>query len=369
MSRSLQKDTLSFQFGVRPGVQARDVGAASIPKVAERIAAAKTSGDDIGELLCADPIGEKVMGHPELDAVIFYMMNHAMSLVRQRVHPLARLGDYLPLVEEYHRQLAIRSTRMFMYLVLICTRESRHDKSSGTNWYGGYPMSFLKLHKSIKGNGSDAAAMEFLNNPPAGTLGNYTRFLVDAFYKGSYSGGYGGKAWGEVAKVLHGFVTGTLSAEMMLDTAFTLCHNNGPIFNKGMFYSGYSKEIYRILDVQRSGQIPQLVADQATPWHSNAQVAALYKKCLSLLGPAFSGYVDWYLVEELGSMHSYPNEKTMQVSNHGYPSAFKAKLEVEELKKKMAAEKAAQEAAEQSKKYLEIWPGLTVQKVSSGRNV
>lgn len=367
MSKSLQRDTLSFQFGVRPGVQPRDMSAAKIPAIAAKIAALRGDFADIGDF-CGSPIGEGPKGHPERDAVIFYLLNHAMSVVRQRVHPMERLGAYLPLVEEYHRQLSIRATRMFMYLVLICTRESRHDKSNGA-WSAGHSTAVIKFHSSIKGSGSDGAVDRFMSNPPGVFLGEYTRFLVDVFYKGSYSGGYGGKAWGAVADVLHGYATGKLSAEMMMDTAFTLCHNNGPIFNKGMLFSGYSKEIYKILDVQRAGMIPQLLASNGTQWAIDNQISTLYGKCRSILGSAFDGYVDWYMVEELGSMHKYPDEKVAQVNAHGYPSAFKAKLEIEALKKKVAAEQAAKDAAEQAKGFLEIYPGVSVKKVSSNRHV
>ena len=162
-----------------------------------------------------------LVGESERDAVIFYLMNHAVSVVRQKVHPLESLGNYLPLVEEYQRQLSQRATRMFYYMLLICTRESRHCKTSydSQTWKGlvhKYGQAVLDFHSTIKGIGSSSAADRFRENPPDVLLGKYVEFLSDVFYEGTYSPSYGGPAWGKVADVLRDYVLGKLTAEMML---------------------------------------------------------------------------------------------------------------------------------------------------------
>ncbi len=70
---------------------------------------------------------------------------------------------------------------------------------------------------------------------------------------------YGGPKWGEVADCLRSYVTGQTSAEALLDTAFTLAHNNGPVFNKGYIYKHHTNRLIQILDIQAKGQIPQWV--------------------------------------------------------------------------------------------------------------
>lgn len=362
MKPSLQKDTLAYQFGVRPSVIRRDMGAVMTPLVVDslnKFMQGSTAGTIAGIAFSEPP-----KGHPERDGVVFYLLNHAVSIIRQRVHTFERLGAYLPLVESYHRELAVRSARMFFYLLLICTRESRHEKSSysGSLWgslSNTYGPAIIEFHQSIKGSSSSGAADTFRKNPPKAPVGKYAKFLVDVFHKGSYHGGYGGHAWGKVAEVLCGFVNGDITAEMMLDTAFTLCHNNGPIFNKGMLFDGYTNEIYKILDVQRSGQIPQLIGNSESQWASDPKVKSLWDSCHALLGDAFSGHVDWFLVEELGALHSYSAQKNTQVQKYGYPSKFKAKLEAEKMKKELAAQKAVQE----EKSLVEIMPGVKVKKV------
>lgn len=331
MSVSLRRNTLAFQFGTRPGVLYRDMTSTLVPDVVTQMNSFFECSNMFGWIEPDPEAGvvelvETPMGNPEVDAIIFYMMNHAATMIRQKYHPIEPLGAKLALLEEYHRQLAYRSARMFFYMLLICTRESRHEKKGyDTNTWkmfeDKYGEALLSFHQSIKGKSSTDAALALRKAPPKMTLGDYTCFLSEVFYHGVYHGGYGGKAWGKVADVLRDYVHGKITAEMMMDTAFTLCHNNGPIFNKGMLFEGYSNEIYKILDVQRSGQIPQLVAGIETPKSAAKTVQTLFKICAKHVGDEFSspGYVDWYKVESLGSMHKYPEQKKAQAVKWGLP--------------------------------------------------
>ena len=369
MKVSLKQDSLAYQFGVRPAVICRDMSQQPVSLAVESLNQFMSSGFDVASLMDkSESIEYAMMGHPEVDAIMFYMMNHAVSVIRQKKHPYESLGDALPVVNEYHNMLAMRGTRMFFYLLLICTRESRHSKDeyNGDTWkklIAKYGNECYEFHQTIRGTGSGSAADRFRSNPPKTTLGTYTAFMSELFHKGKYSGGYGGPAWGKVADVLRDYVHGKLSAEMMLDTSFTLCHNNGPIFNKGMLYQSYTHHIYKILDVQRSGQIPQMVANGETSYASHAEIKRVFELCRKVVGSQFEGYVDWFLVEELGSMHTYSSEKQMQQQKHGYPSKFKAKLEAEKIKKELAEKKAKEE----EKKWVMLMPNLKVKKVEVQR--
>lgn len=314
--RGCKIDTLAFQ-GSRLGLTPHDFSAASLEKVVAHL------DRDMADNRYALFPAEEFASCPETDALKFYLLNHVNAIVSQRVHPLEPLGKYLLLVEQYHYGLAVMSTRMFYYLLLICTRESRHTKNTGSYSSGVWqvvrkPHSaevFEKLrafHHSLLGNSSSMAVDRLRSSPPEVTLGSYTRFLVDVFNHGTYSSGYGGKAWGRVATVLHRYVAGEISAEAMMDTAFTLCHNNGPIFNKGMLFSNYSHDIYKILDVQRSGQIPQLIASKGVSAAVNQAVRVLWDMAHNILGAEVEGTVDWYKVEALGALKTYTAEKKAQ---------------------------------------------------------
>lgn len=383
MITSLKKDTLAYQLGIRPAFQKLDFSHAHLPTVAHNIVKYRALSNiyPAGMPSLGYVTQEAPKGHPEVDALVFYMQNHAVSLVRQRVHPLQPLGKYLPIVQAHAREIAVRSSRMFFYLLLICTRESRHDHS-----YNGFPgchdfhPAIRQFHMTLKPKGSTGSAEALQTNAPSVPLGEYTKYLKTCFYKGSFSSGFGGKAWGKVADVLDDFVHGRLTAELMMDTAFTLCHNNGPIFNKGMLFEAHSNDIYHILDVQRSGQIPQLVDQCGVAQAKKGIVKALWARCHSVLGSEFEGSVDYYKVEELGSLHKYPTQKDAQDLKNGtvktnlnqgftqFKDAVKhAGLDIHQLAKgthPIAAKPAPGLSTTPASEKVEIFPGEFLKKVS-----
>ena len=241
------------------------------------------------------------------------------SVVRSKFtlhEPLPAWADKVR--KTYLDVLATQGQRLFFYTLLVTTRESRHLKSAAkvypdlTSKFGEFTAEF---NSSIQGSGSDCAASKFQSHPPEGPLGPYVESLEHIFFNGSFSGGYGGKPWGNIAATLRAFVLGETSLEMMVDTAYTLAHNNGPMFNKGMLYSMYTHTIYKILDVQRSGQIPELILNAENEGMKDVKVKGYVSSCLQEMQDelnCFGSYVDWQKVEDLGSLHKYPTEKKNQ---------------------------------------------------------
>lgn len=356
---SLKKDTLAYQLGVRPYTQRVKHTAIAVPTVAAKIKSARAANEYSGKANAL--VHNKVVAHPEADALQFYFMNHAVAVASKKVHPYESLGELQEVFDTYNKVMAEQTRRMFYYLLTICTRESRHNSAESLSsfWVNAkaqYGTEVVAFFNQIKGKSSMSAADEFCDEPPMLSLGQYTDYLVDAFYKGKYSSSFGGKAWGAIADVLTKFVHGDYSAEMMLDTAYTLCHNNGPIFNKGMFYEHYSSEIYKILDVQRSGQIPQLINDSGTGKAMDKTVYPLFVRMRELLGDdLFSGtpYVDWFKVEAMGALKTYTIEKDKQVKKYG-PVVENVGIDYAEVN--------------EPPKGLEIMPGVFVQQVEAERN-
>lgn len=259
----------------------------------------------------------------EDSAIKFYLMNHAFSEMQHRfdVHePLP--AEWLSIPKSYMALLSPAVIRLVYYMMLIVTRESRHVKKSATFLNG-----IKKKHGEVYGaylssipSGSNEAAIYFRQNPPQGiTLVEYLSGVTTVFNTGSFSTGYGGKPWGGISQCLLDFVAGTTSAETMVDTAWTLAHNNGPMFNKGMLFNGFDQNTtLKILDVQRAGMIPQLIAQFSrgeVSLHSvSTDTKKMWKSCRDLLGETFDGYVDWYAVEAAGCMKKggYPQEKAKQ---------------------------------------------------------
>lgn len=310
---------------------------------------------------------------PEKDALWFYGMNHATALICANRHPLEPLpADELEVIEAYHSEIVPRTVRAFYYLLLICIRESRHvghNPNFKTVLKAQFGEAAVDFNTMINGTGSDGAYQSFLNNAPACDVGTLVRSLQHIFYKGQFGGGYGGPAWGKVSDCLVNFVDGTFSAEMMMDTIWTLCHNNGPIFNKGMMYGHYSEHIIRILDIQRSGQIPEAVlSDNYVMAYADPKLKEAMSWVQSRFPESIGKYVDWWTVEALGAVKQYPGEKVSQKVKYG-PSAKATKAEQDAaIKHELAIKAAKQKAEADAKKFFTIMPGVKVEKIKIDRD-
>jgi len=160
-----------------------------------------------------------------------------------------------------------------------------------------------------------------------------------------------------VADCLANFVNGNYSAEMMMDVGWTLCHNNGPIFNKQIFYNMYSHDLVRLLDVQRAGMIPALVEEVSNGaeyfasqfvTHEHKTMLAHAKKTLGQGN--FGGFVEWDAVSKdavHGNYGSYNGKQAAAFASH--PKFFDS--DVLAMQQKQAAQEAADKTAHDEKWY------------------
>lgn len=347
------RETLAYH-AARPLVRARDMGHVPVARTSEQVRRFMGTDNEPGKL-------------PEAEALWFYAMNHGMAEIQKRYAPYEPLGEARAFVEAYHQAMAPRAVRAFYYLLLICTRESRHlHETQGVHdkLAAQFGESLALFNKQLKGKNSVAAYEHLLLEPPPALLGDFCRSLRFVFYQGKFGAGYGGPAWGAIADCLCRFVDGEYSAEMMLDTIWTLSHNNGAIFNKQMLYGQHGSKLMRILDVQRSGQIPAMVLHDKDVAGFVAPDLRLWMLWLQERYPAAVGaYVDWYTVEALGSNHPYPKEKAAQLAVHGAsPAAAEKAAAAKQQAEAKAAAAAAAALAHQQKHFL-VMPGLEVEKI------
>ncbi len=263
---------------------------------------------------------------PDNEAFQFYLFNHLSSIIKDkftRHEPLP--GWAAGIMREYEGIVSKQGIRLVSYMALITTRENRHlGGKPDTFWdkhivkpFGQGPKDF---HFNIKSKTSSDVIITFLNNPPQCSVGNFFKAIEAMFSHGGYSGGYGGLPWANITKCLNQFLDGKTTQEMMVDTAYTLAHNNGPMFNKGMLYDSYSSDFMRILDVQRSGQIPEFAIEYGHGSLTKTQ-SALFNEAQPHIGNEFGPYVDWYKVEALGSVNHYPQYKNLQDKKYGKPKS------------------------------------------------
>ena len=255
---------------------------------------------------------------PEAEALKFYLGEHALSILSKKYDEFEPLPSaYSEVVRKIGIEGNMTAAYSFAYLLYICIRESRHA-SDASDLRGYNKAVYDNVYKKICGLGCDSIHGAFLNLylPEEITLGDLTDWLVYFFREGNFSKGYGGEPWAGIALCLDDFVSGASPLNVMVDKSFALAHNGGPIFNKGMFFSTYDAfNLALILDVQRSGQIPELVRDQDIPIPSPAVNMASYviPAIDSELGP----YLDWFKVPCSNDCEDYDNFKSIQTSKHG----------------------------------------------------
>jgi hypothetical protein len=261
--------------------------------------------------------------HPETEAITFYSGNAVWAELCRNF----ALDEPLPvaakaLADQYIASASEAAQRLFYYLFLIITRESRHvylGQSFVAKLIATHGQLYADFNKYMHtASGSMHAKDKFLAKPPQMKLGAYADAVEWTFRHGSCSGGFGGKPWAEIAKVFKDLVDGTFSPEMATDVSWALCHNNGPIFNKAMTYHGYNgQKIKTILDVQRSGQIPELVIDPSSVGSQYVSVEAekMVSGARNLFPKAFGTTVDWVKVEKAGAVQSYGALKAAQAQS------------------------------------------------------
>lgn len=349
--RYLPMNTLAFLQRL-PQVQ-RQAQVGSLP-IAKLASATKSYVAGIGEL----PV-------PDLEAVEFYAANHCVAYLRGKFtenEPLT--GAAAQALSWYIDALAQQSERMVHYLIQIITREARHLKNNPHDLIslpacqeqgGSKPTTQMGNFVNLLRDKSESAAVAtYVEQAPAVTASQYVEALMQVFDLGSWKSGYGGKAWGEVARALLDFLKGNTSLEMLVDTAYTLAHNNGPIFNKGMCYTTYTGRFIMVLDAQRSGQVPELVLDEANPSHLAKhnrflEVRHHLRGFKEQFPDAFSLRVDWDKVVAHGALGAYPE----------FTKKTKATPVKETPKKVSVCSAIAGVPCKQTGDFA-VWPGVTL---------
>jgi hypothetical protein len=207
--------------------------------------------------------------NPDQEAAEFYLGQHLFAHVDQELGRHTPLNDsQYDLLSHITNDVTLKAIRMALYILLITTREARHEGNSTKfkKWSEATGPEAMLNYKFIRtlgpdSSGASGAAAQVCTSPPLTSVGSYAVCMAQAFYQGSYGGGFGGKPWGQIADALVRLVSGDYTGVLLLDTGWTLAHNNGPMFNKGMLYEKYGSSLIRLLDVQNAGCIPDLFHD------------------------------------------------------------------------------------------------------------
>ena len=206
----------------------------------------------------------KGMVNIEEAAIAFYLSNHGFHLVESKYELNELLSPRHNELVNLHINLTTEmGLRMFYYLMVISVEEAQFGTAKNSGLYTFIANSTSedaskwvkkvldrKINRGLFGDPKDVGQA---------TLGECIKSLELVFRFASWTGGFGGLPWAQIAETAGEVVRGTNSLELMVDKSFTLCHNNGAIFNKGHYFSYYNSDFYNILDIQASGQIPAAI--------------------------------------------------------------------------------------------------------------
>lgn len=277
---------------------------------------------------------------PTDDAVSFYTLNHAASIVRKSFTPNEPLPEWARTIMQTYTDVCMaQGERMLHYILCITTREMRHLKSCTDPFWKKVESTFDAVSpailKHISSNGDENTAMnKYMLTPPDMPIGQYVKTLSYAFHNAGHAGwagSYGGHPWGLTTDAVVAMIHGETSLEMMVDTGYTLAHNGGPIFDKhiGIYQGQNAQLLMTILDVQRSGQtLDLMLASETMGVHKTPEAEQAANLIKQHAPKEFKGYVDWKLVDALRpekQKNDNPNKYAKVTSAQKQPVSAKPK--------------------------------------------
>lgn len=233
---------------------------------------------------------------PETDALKFYFLNHAFHTMKTKFNPLEPLDEKMSFVAEKHIQITSQiAKRLFFYNLIIAVEEAKFIPNQAGSFYDFMDDRYGEdFGRYVKANfPGSLTAFGKINM----TSGEFGTAMVSVFGFGKWQPGFGGKGWAPIAALTSDCINGRISLEHLADQAFSLCHNNGSMFNKGHFYNCYSHFIYTVLDIQDSGQIPQWIASNKGNKFIDSELREVYDIMAERFPEEMTGKVDNSLIK------------------------------------------------------------------------
>lgn len=208
--------------------------------------------------------------NPTLAAVEFYTTNHCVYEIQKKFSPSETLPEPVSaIVNSYYVSVPEYALCLAYYMMGTCSREARHvgSASSASSWMdykNQHPSPSVELIKRLRGTSGGEAVEKFYNTccaeyPDIPVL-EYLEVLEEVFAPNMHwKSSYGGKKWQVIVTTLRQFLSGEITPEMFVDTAFTLAHNGGPMFNKGYLFEHWGSTLITVLNAQHVGELPQYV--------------------------------------------------------------------------------------------------------------
>lgn len=247
-------------------------------------------------------------------AVQFYLLNHGIALLDGSVTPDEALNEkQAELYNLYHRRVGEIGVRMAYDIVFMLTamtstthpdgyhlddveqnygkdaRELIAGLTGKTNNVSFWTPQYSQLKPVLQSAQKEAGNTTITNGLRA--MG----YILDVRQKElAY-----GPLWRDIARMACDFFEGRKSLETMIDTSFTFCHCNGSFFEKGKLFSPVGNDLFKALDVQRAGQIPQFVAENKNPLTKSSETQDIHQQFKALFPKEFTAPMKWSDVKEV----------------------------------------------------------------------
>lgn len=227
--------------------------------------------------------------------VLFYLSNHGFHLIEGAHASGASMPQEMAgLAEDHVKLTSALGLRMFYYLLTISAEEAQHGTARNEGLFDFVESATSSdaakwLRKIMSRKLAGGHCMGGAGDVGKATLGECCKAMEMCFRFAQWTPGFGGLPWAQIAETVGEVVRGTNSLELMVDKAFTLCHNNGAIFNKGHQFTHYAPDFYTILDIQASGQIPAAIKAQVgAPGMSSPKARALHRSFAEFFSQEFN---------------------------------------------------------------------------------
>lgn len=250
------------------------------------------------------------------EAALFYLSGHIFHLVEAEAAGAG--GELAPdraaFVEEHVQRLNSLGVRMFAYLCVISAEEAGFGEARNPGLWDFIESNTSEdAAKWIKGIFSRERERGFFAKTGKASVGECLKALEMGFRFGRWHPGFGGLPWAEIAGTALEAANGESSLELCVDKAFSLCHNNGAIFNKGHVFGHYSHSFYELLDIQASGQLPGAIA-KGLPVDGlkAASVKALFEQGKRMFPEDFARGYDPKKVKSMASVREAKAEALMK---------------------------------------------------------
>ncbi len=202
--------------------------------------------------------------HPEDDILTFYLANHLLALIEDKIGLAPLSDDEANFCEQLVESMSEVFKRMFTYLLLISIGESRHGATAvmGTSIAKKFGAEIEQMVTEMAGGNRSEARGVFLSCDR--NLKVCSQYCSWAFLNCFPGGLFGGPKWRDISDKIVMVLQGQISPFTMTDAAWALVHNTGPIFNKDTIYTNVHSTIglTELLDLQRGGAIPAFISNR-----------------------------------------------------------------------------------------------------------